>query len=123
MIPGMSRATRDSWNTKPMGEPTERIGLDLHFTDAERDSIREGLVPDGMDDRWFVWVDDDDVVHIHRSWTGFELYEVPLERAGDGWAATEAIVNRDPEQGSQNARFDTVAIREVLAGLAAGRGV
>ncbi|MGH9022644.1 MAG: hypothetical protein ACRDV9_06040 [Acidimicrobiia bacterium] len=53
-----------------------------------------------MDDRWFVWAGDDHVVHFHRGWSGFDVYEVhprPSED-GDAYDVGEAWVNDDPDR-------------------------
>ena len=61
------------------------------------DSIRQGLIPAEMEDKWFVyWADA--VLYFHRSWTGCCIYVVRFVADGEGWRMTEAQVNRDPEQ-------------------------
>jgi hypothetical protein len=60
-----------------------------------------GFVPQGMDDKWFAYVRDDRL-YMHRSWTGYCLYEIRFERIpewlGGGYLASEAVANRNPQQ-------------------------
>ena len=60
-----------------------------------------GFVPEVMEDKWFAYVRDRRL-YLHRSWTGFCVYEVLFERMpdwmGGGYLASETVVNRDPEQ-------------------------
>jgi hypothetical protein len=85
----------------------ERIELSRRFTREEHERLLRGHIPENQDDRWFVYVDED-VVHIHRSWTGFCMYEVELAPSGDGYEVKAAWANRDPDQGMDPA-FDSVA--------------
>ena len=50
-----------------------------------------------MDDKWFFYLEKD-WLYIHRSWTGFCIFQVRLERFEDGYQIAEAWVNDDPEQ-------------------------
>jgi hypothetical protein len=47
-----------------------------------------------MDDRWLAFVENDRLF-LHRSWTGFGVYEVQFARVGDGWAIAELLVCGD----------------------------
>ena len=93
----MPVATKDSWNTLPVPDRRERLAYDTVFTDAEVDVVKQGLEPQTMEDRWFVYFADG-WLHLHRSWSGFLIYWLRLEECPDGMRVTEAWVNRDPEQ-------------------------
>jgi hypothetical protein len=80
-----------------MGSPAATIAVDARFTDAEMDLLRQGLVPEEQEDKWFV-VFADGVLRAYRSWTGFLAFEARFEKAGDGWKVASATVNRDPDQ-------------------------
>lgn len=106
-------ARREDWDIKPMGPDREAVAVERRYTDAERDRIAEGHVPDSMDDKWFVYMDGDGVVHIHRSWTGDALYQARLARDGDGWVVAEAWADRGPGQSLTSAEHDP----EMLGGF------
>jgi hypothetical protein len=82
-----------------MGTPSATIAVDATFSDAEMSILRQGLVPEAQEDKWFVVFDDGaKVLRAYRSWTGFLAFEARFERAGDGWKVASATVNRDPDQ-------------------------
>jgi len=103
-----ARATRHSWGVELMPERRERIELELRFSREEYERLERGHIPGSQDERWFVYVDDSDVVHIHRSATGFAIFQVELAPVDDGYEVQAAWANRDPEQGIDPA-FDSVA--------------
>jgi hypothetical protein len=95
-----------------------RIVLERQYSVAEYGCLTEGHIPEGQDDRWFIWVGDDDRVHIHRSWTGFEIYEVQLHPSGGGYEVAEVWVNTDPEQHQRDPRVDAAILGPMLDSLA-----
>jgi hypothetical protein len=80
-----------------MPEECTVIGLDLRFTAGELEQMKRGVIPVEMEDKWFVYWQDD-TLHFHRSWTGFCVYVVRFECDESGSRAVEATVNREPEQ-------------------------
>ncbi len=70
--------------------------LDRLFSQAEIDLIKLGFAPREMQDKWFLYFEND-VLYFHRSWTGYCIYQVSLT----GLRITQAIVNRDPQQYSE----------------------
>lgn len=90
------------------------------FTLGEFERISQGLIPQQMEDRWFASVEQD-VLYIHRSWTGFCIYQVSFEERDGKHVVTEALVNRDPEQYRENddqydVKFLDYLIRRSLLG-------
>jgi 8-oxo-dGTP pyrophosphatase MutT (NUDIX family) len=98
-------ACQQDWESaQPLPERRAELAVDLRYGDADMSRIRKGFLPQDMDEKWFFWFGDD-VLHLHRSWTGICIYEVRFERMAGGWRATTALVNRDPEQ-YENTRDD-----------------
>jgi hypothetical protein len=67
------------------------------FTQAEYYVIARGLIPAGMDDRWFIFLENNQL-YFHRSWTGVCVYQITLEHTADSFMVTKALVNRDPDE-------------------------
>lgn len=78
---------------RPLPEQHAGIPVDLLYDEAAMRRIHKGFLPADDDDKWFIWFRDN-VLYMHRSWTGFCIYQVCFERAGGGWRATTASVNR-----------------------------
>jgi hypothetical protein len=91
------KATRGEWNAIALPEQKSRLAFQRTFTPQEIDRISLGLIPEAMEDKWFIYLEDQ-VLYFHRSWTGFCIYELHLELADDVWVIRETWVNRDNEQ-------------------------
>ena len=90
-------ATRSDWKIQPMPELKTQLQVEEIFTQEEYKYLTWGFIPVSMDDKWFFFLEND-WLYIHRSWTGFCIFEVRLERFLDGYEIAEAWVNEDPEQ-------------------------
>ena len=96
--PSVPVATRESWQNKPMPEARAALRYERRFTPEERRRLALGIVPRNMEDKWFIFLEDDWLC-LHRSWTGACMYAVKLAATPDGGAdVTEAWVNRAPDQ-------------------------
>lgn len=90
-------ATADDWpNLKPLAGRIVSLSLGMRFTSAEMDNIRLGFVPMEMEFKWFAYFEND-VLHMHRSWTGYKVAEVPFSQDGDHWITQDARVAFDEE--------------------------
>ncbi len=90
-------ATRDTKKAIPLSETRATLDFKRTFSQGETACLRQGFVPRDMDDRWFIFLEDD-WLYFHRSWTGFCVFQVRLEPAGDGYTVAETWACRDPEQ-------------------------
>ena len=73
--------------------------LSLHraFTEQEYERIRLDFIPESMEDKWFMFTEDD-TLYIHRSWTGHCIYQLTLIQKDTNYVVSEALVNRDKSQ-------------------------
>lgn len=105
------KATRSTWQNIPADQPL-RIGINLHFTEKQYSRLKRGLIPHQMEDKWFVFFEDD-WLYFHRSWTGHEIYRANIIREDEGysikefWAErnTDKYSNKDPEVDIENFSF------------------
>ncbi len=91
------KATRSDWKIQPMPELKTRLQVEEIFTKEEYEYLTWGLIPMSMDDKWFIYLEDD-WLYYHRSWTGYCVFQVRLERFEDGYSIAEAWVNYNPNQ-------------------------
>jgi hypothetical protein len=99
-------ATRSSWITRPL--PAERAALNMvgTYEPADFDRIKAGLIPDGMDDKWFMFYEAP-WLYAHDSWLGFCVFGVKFEVLAEGAEIVESWVSRDTEQwGGTNTGFE-----------------
>lgn len=92
-----TRATADSWPSKPMPPQQKSLPLQGSYSRAEYSTISMGLVPRTPQDLWFIYLQEP-WLHFHRSRTGTCIYQLRLVPVDDHYAAVELIVNRLPEQ-------------------------
>jgi hypothetical protein len=59
--------------------------------------ISLGLIPQEMEDKWFIYLDGN-TLYLHRSWTGLCIYQVEFERVAGKHVVRRALVNRNPTQ-------------------------
>ena len=74
----------------------EAIPYHVSFSAADYAAIRRGLVPKQMEDKWFIFCEND-VLYLYRSWTGLCVYRVTLRRRDDVYEVHEACVSADAQ--------------------------
>ena len=97
MKPHESTAVPSAWKTHALPARRASVTLDRVFSPQDMDGICRGVVPETMDDKWFIYWKED-ALFFHRSWTGFCIYVVRFAADGDAWRMMQADVNRDPRQ-------------------------
>jgi len=90
-------AEKSDWSTRELPSKRTTIPLDRSFSAGETKRMRAGLVPEEMEDKWFIYWHNN-ALFFHRSWTGSCIYVVRFAEEDDGYRMVEADVNRDPEQ-------------------------
>ena len=75
-------ATKDSWKREAFtaGLP---IPYQKTFALDEFATIRRGLIPEVMEDKWFIYFEEPHL-YFHHSWSGQPVYRVTLVENGDG---------------------------------------
>jgi len=80
-----------------MPESKNRLIFNRQFAPDEFQQISRGLIPESMDDKWFIFLEDN-WLYLHRSWTGSCIYKVKFEQDQGSYMVSEAWVNRDRNQ-------------------------
>jgi hypothetical protein len=73
------------------------LSLAAVYSPSEFEQIKAGLIPQEMEDRWFIFFEAP-WLYIHRSWTGFCIYGVRFEQSSQGAVVAEAWVSRNSDQ-------------------------
>ena len=82
-------ATKDSWKRIPFTKGVA-IPFQATFSREDADKLREGLVPEVMEDKWFIYFEEP-YLFLHRSWSGQPVYRVTLAEGGNGASVLEAL--------------------------------
>lgn len=89
-------ATKDSWRNYPIDSP-KLIKIDIYFTDEQFSKLKDGLIPQQMENKWFIYYENE-CLHFHRSWTGFEVFKAKLNKENAGYSIKEFWAERDPSK-------------------------
>ena len=118
----MEPVRAEDWNHHPLPDRHAVLAVDRAFDSEEMRAIRLGLCPEVMEDKWFVYFEDERL-HFHRSWTGNCLFVARFETQDDGGSLlVDALVNRDPEQyRSEDDAYDVRLLVSLIDGLLLGR--
>ncbi|HMS73307.1 MAG TPA: hypothetical protein PKB03_09765, partial [Baekduia sp.] len=82
-------ARRSDWQNEPMSSG-HVLAYDRSFTAEQTAYLRQGSVPSEMEDHWFVFMEGD-LLHVHRSWTGYEMFQVRLVATDDGGSRVDEV--------------------------------
>ena len=93
------KAIKSDWETHRMPRMRSHIKFDVGIAEEEFEMLAWGHIPEEMEDRWFMYFDGE-AFCFYRSWTGFCIFRVYVERAkeGDGYVLTRITANRCKEQ-------------------------
>jgi O-acetyl-ADP-ribose deacetylase (regulator of RNase III) len=115
----MSRpgARPGGWKTQPFPEAHVELSARRVYSSAEMTRIRDGLLPEEMEDKWFiVW--NGEALDLHRSWTGSHIYRVAFAPTLFGERIARAHANRDPSQYTEtSAALDERMLLWLIDGL------
>jgi hypothetical protein len=110
-------ATKASWKTLEPPKLRAPLGYEYVFNDADAERLREGLIPEAMEDKWFVYFESG-WVYLHRSWTGALIYWLKLDGCPAGARVVESWVSREPEQYREtDISYDRLVLDFLLRGL------
>ncbi|MCC9656692.1 hypothetical protein LOC70_12850 [Rhodopirellula sp. JC737] len=113
----MAPASRDDWNTLEPPTVREQLDYTASFDLCHEGELSAGLVPECMEDKWFVYRDGD-WLYFHRSWTGALIYWVKLDFDTQSIAVSESWVNRESEQySSTDTAYDRALVDYLIRGL------
>jgi hypothetical protein len=111
-------ATRQSWNKlHPLPEKRALLSLQRTFSPEEFVQMRRGYVPERMEDKWFIFCEEN-TLFLHRSWTGYCIFQLRLEREGAEYVVSELLVNHDDNQYSgTNPHYDVKLLSFLIDSL------
>ena len=91
-------AKKADWHTKDIPEKNKTVQINAGFTEEQMAKIKLGFIPKEMEEKWFIYyVEEEESLYLHRSWTGICVYIVKFKKIDSGYAAMSALVNDDPE--------------------------
>ena len=96
----MKKATSKDWKIKPLPKKRSLIPADRHFTLAEMNRIKRGVIPLEMEEKWFIFFKRNRL-YFHRSWTGYCVFVAHFKRRQGGYVLHLIEANRNARQYSE----------------------
>jgi hypothetical protein len=119
----MTAAVREDWPTHPLPDKHVQLEVDWTFSEEQFETMRRGLIPDVMEDKWFVYYDSG-WLNFHRSWTGYCIYQARCRQLDSKVLIDKVFVSRDPEQYSVRMdKYDLQLLRYLIDRLLLGKAV
>lgn len=87
----IEKATSSSWKSEPF-ESLTAIPFTRIFSDVEFKKLEFGLIPQAMEDKWFIYYEDRNL-GFYRSWTGFGVFKVQFYKKEDNWKVESAFAS------------------------------
>lgn len=116
-------AKPDSWKTLPLPTTRADLGFAASYTPPEFAQIQQGLIPQAMEDKWFIYYDNL-WLYFHRSWTGAGIYGVRFQTTDSGASVVESWVSRDPAQYKESQLdYDRALLQFLIDAFLLGRNV
>jgi hypothetical protein len=105
---------------RPLPRLRVQIPFERSFSQAEFLRLKRGLVAESMEDRWHIFFKDPWLTFV-RSWTGFCVYKVRVEKSAEEYRIVEAWANRDSRQyGGTDTREDVDRLSFLIDHLLVG---
>jgi hypothetical protein len=93
----MLLATRDAWGTLPLPEKRQSLDFSASYSLAATTRIKQGLVPEEMEDKWFVFFEQG-WLYFYHSWTKACIYAICIEEHSAGCRVIDSWVNAQSDQ-------------------------
>jgi hypothetical protein len=90
-------ADRNSWNNSPPPIEREDFNVGWIFPGEMGQRIVAGHIPEGMDDRWFILMENGWLL-FHRSWTGHCIFGLKVDASSEGVSISEGWVSRKADE-------------------------
>jgi hypothetical protein len=107
---------------KPRSLPKLRVQIPFErsFTQHEFSRLSRGFVAQSMEDRWHVIFKDPWLTFV-RSWSGFCIYKVLIEKTDVDYRVAKVLINRDRRQyGGDDTREEAKLLALLLDGILLG---
>lgn len=70
------KATKESWRHTVMSDNIKELNINITLTNENMDLIKLGHIPLEMEDKWFMYVDEqDNSINYYNSWSGIQLFK------------------------------------------------
>lgn len=108
-------ANKDSWKREAFGETIE-IPFNAEYTQEEYETIIKGLVPQEMEDKWFIYYEEP-YLFFHRSWTGIPVYQLKVEKESEKYRIQKAFYSKELLRDNTNLEYEAKLAGFIISNL------
>lgn len=73
------------------------VAIEAEYSPEQFSKIALGYVPEAMEEKWFFFLENM-TLYIHRSWTGYCMFEVDFVEREGNYHTVRARINRNKKQ-------------------------
>ena len=106
-------AESSDWQRRNLDDPVEVFRVDWTYEAQDMERMRWGLVPQSMEDKWFVYAEENRLTFV-RSWSGEFSFRALLGPGGIGEVSVSERFDATPEESLRILRW---VIDTFLVGL------
>lgn len=119
----MIAAQKTDWQTQSFSQMTKELPYQRDFSSREFAKIKMGFIPKVMEDKWFIYFEND-TLNFHRSWTGYQIYQLSLLLSDSRTVVTKTIVNADSsEYNRDDNAYDIKLLNYLIDSFLLGKNV
>ncbi len=103
--------SRKSWKVVPIDSEIASMRFEQSYSEGEMDLIRRGYLPERMEEKWFLFFEDD-CLYACRSWTGITIFMASFSKhAASKWSIdtvqmpSGALTEMGSEQAKETLQF------------------
>lgn len=100
---------KSDWKTLDMPNETEQFAIEMQLTSAQIGFLKEGYLVKSMDSKWFAYCEEN-VLYLHRSWSGVCVYKVELSTDGK----LQVTMNKNAAQYPNSKDFVKFLINKIV---------
>ncbi|MGY3777431.1 hypothetical protein [Isobaculum melis] len=94
----MKSVQKSAWKVKEMSNETRLIPINMRITEEEFHCLKLGVKPKDMDDRWFIYFENNQL-YFHRSWTGSCIFIASItEKSPDDILITDVRITQNKQE-------------------------
>jgi hypothetical protein len=102
---------------RPLPRLRIQIPFERSFTRQEFLRLSQGFLAESMNDRWNMFFKDPWLTVV-RSWTGFCIYKVRIEKNGTEYKVAKVLISRDRRQyGGDDPREEAELLSFLIDGM------
>lgn len=92
-------ARSTDWDCKPMPQRNLNLCIERSLSNVDIEVLRYVNIPKAQEDKWFWYVDENDILYAHRSWSGNCIFKVFLsDYVRSAGELLRVTINNDEKQ-------------------------